>query len=208
MNFMTQGSSKAKRTFLLIAAFIFSISACENADRKKTISEIDRLKQQNKTLTEQLANAESQADQLKKQVQTLSVVTDDTQPEDIYDLQRIKIWRYTNLYDKDEDGKIESLIVYLQPVDSDGHVIKAAGNTEIQLWDLNKKEAQALLGTWKISSDEIKKLWFATVLASNYRLTFDVSELIDKYEEPLTVKVTFIDLLSGKTFTEQRTIKP
>jgi hypothetical protein len=204
---MTQGSSKVKRSFLLIT-IIFFISACENADREKPLSEIDILRQQNQNLTDQLANTEQQAQQLKKQVQTLSAVTDNTQPEDIYDLQRVKIWRYTNLYDKDEDGKMESLIVYLQPVDSDGDVIKAAGFAEVQLWDLNRDEAQALLGTWKVSSNEIKKEWYATVLASNYRLIFDVSKLIDKYEKPLTVKVTFTDILSGKILTEQKIIKP
>ncbi len=208
MNVVIQGSSKVKRSFLLLAAFIFFISACENADKKKPVSEIDRLRQQNQALTGRLANAEQQAQQLKKQVQTLSAVTDDTQPEDIYNLQKIKIWRYTNLYDKDEDGKIESLIVYLQPIDADGDVIKAAGNVEVQLWDLNREEAQALLGTWNVSSNEIKKLWYATVLASNYRLIFDISKLIDDYEKPLTVKVTFTDILSGKTLTEQRTIEP
>lgn len=208
MNVMTQGSSKVKRSFSLIAVFIFFISACENTDTKKPVSEIDRLRQQNQTLTDRLATAEQQTQQLKKQVQALSAVTDATQPEDIYDLQKIKIWRYTNLYDKDEDGKMESLIVYLQPVDADGDVIKAAGYAEVQLWDLNREEAQALLGTWKISSDEIKKEWYATVLASNYRLIFDISKIIDNYEKPLTVKVTFTDLLSGKTLTEQRTIEP
>ncbi len=204
---MTQGSSKVKRSFLLITIILF-ISACENADREKPVSEIDILRQQNQNLTDQLANAEQQAQQLKKQVQTLSAVTGNSQPEDIYDLQRVKIWRYTNLYDKDEDGKMESLIVYLQPIDSDGDVIKAAGKVEIQLWDLNRDENQALLGTWNVSSSEMKKLWFATVLASNYRLIFDVSKLIDKYEKPLTVKITFTDTLSGKTFNEQKIIEP
>lgn len=204
---MTQGSSKVKRSFLLIT-IIFFISACENANREKPVSEIDILRQQNQNLTDQLANAEQQAQQLKKQVQTLSAVTGNSQPEDIYDLQRVKIWRYTNLYDKDEDGKMESLIVYLQPVDSDGDVIKAAGRVEVQLWDLNRDEAQALLGTWNVNSSEMKKKWFATVIASNYRLIFDVSKLIDKYEKPLTVKVTFTDILSGKTFNEQKIIEP
>ncbi len=208
MNVMTQGSSKVKRSFLLIALFILFISACQNDVRQKPVSETDRLRQQNQTLTDRLANTEQQVQQLKKQVQTLSAVTDDTQPEDIYDLQKIRIWRYTNLYDKDEDGKLESLIVYLQPVDSDGDVIKAAGRVEVQLWDLNRDEAHALLATWNVSPDEIKKEWYATVLASNYRLIFDISKLIDKYEKPLTVKVKFTDILSGKTFTEQRTIEP
>jgi len=208
MNVMTQGSSKVKRSFLLIALFILFISACQNDVRQKPVSETDRLRQQNQTLTDRLANTEQQVQQLKKQVQTLSAVTDDTQPEDIYDLQKIRIWRYTNLYDKDEDGKLESLIVYLQPVDSDGDVIKAAGRVEVQLWDLNRDEAHALLATWNVSPDEIKKEWYATVLASNYRLIFDISKLINKYEKPLTVKVKFTDILSGKTFTEQRTIEP
>ncbi|GAH67953.1 unnamed protein product, partial [marine sediment metagenome] len=55
---------------------------------------------------------------------------------------------------------------------------------------------------------ELKKLWFATLITINYRLTFDVADKITGDEEALTVKVTFTDYLTGKVFTEQKVIKP
>ena len=112
------------------------------------------------------------------------------------------------LYDKNNDSKKESLIVYLQPVDKNGDIIKAAGSVDIQLWDLNSNEDNALMGSWQVRLEELRKLWFATIVTINYRLTFDVSNMIEEYNQPLVVKMTFTDYLSGRTFTEQKVIKP
>jgi len=78
----------------------------------------------------------------------------------------------------------------------------------VQLWDLNRQDGQALLGQWHIEPNELKKLWFATLITINYRLTFDVADKIEDAEGPLTVKVAFTDYLSGRVFNEQRVIKP
>ena len=78
----------------------------------------------------------------------------------------------------------------------------------VELWELNKDAAQALLGRWRVEPAELKKLWSATMLTINYRLSFDVADKIDRFEEPLIVKVTFTDYLTGKVFKEQKIIKP
>jgi len=78
---------------------------------------------------------------------------------------------------------------------------------DVQLWDLNKTNGQALLGQWKVEPDELKKLWFATLVTINYRLTFDVTDIVESLEEQLTVKVTFTDYMTGKVFKEQKVIK-
>jgi hypothetical protein len=83
-----------------------------------------------------------------------------------------------------------------------------AGSVDVQLWDLNKKGSEALLGQWQVKRSELKKLWFATLITINYRLTFDVGDKVEKFDEPLTVKVTFTDYLTGKVFKEQKVIKP
>jgi hypothetical protein len=98
--------------------------------------------------------------------------------------------------------------VYVVPVDETGDDIKAAGAADVQLWDLNKKESEALLGQWQIEPNELKKLWLDSFLGGSYRLVFDVSQIVTKVEKPLTVKVNFTDYLSGKTFTEEFVIKP
>jgi len=79
---------------------------------------------------------------------------------------------------------------------------------EVQLWDLSKSDSQALLGQWHVKADELKQNWFSTLIKGNYRLMFDVADKVENFEEPLTVKATFTDYLTGKVFKEQRVIKP
>jgi len=195
-----------------VLCLLYFAAGCEKTDSKKpTLTQQVHLLEQEKTqLTHQVKQSEAENEQLKKQIQVLSGLEAGVMPEDIYRLKRIKITRYTNFYDKDKDkdGKKEKLIVYIQPLDTNGDIIKAAGAVDVQLWDLNKAGGEALLGQWTVKPDELKKLWFATVLIINYRLTFDVADIVDKFDEPLTVKVTFTDHLSGKVFKEQKVIKP
>jgi hypothetical protein len=127
--------------------------------------------------------------------------------EYLQSLERIKIGRRTNLYDKDEDGKNEKLIVYLQPTDRQGDTIKAPGSVDVQLWDLSRQPKDALLGKWHVEASEVNKLWFATMVSSNYRLMFDISEMIDSIKQPLTLRVTFVDHLSGRVFKEEKVIR-
>lgn len=190
------------------------IAGCESAGSPETsLSEqIENLRQEKFQLTRQLEQTQTENEQFKKRLHVLSGLPDEVKPESIYRLKRIKITQYTNLYDKDKDGTKEKLIVYIQPIDQDGDIIKAAGAVDVQLWDLNSPQAnQAMLGQWHVEANELRKLWFATLITINYRLTFDVADKIDKFESAaggLTVKVTFTDHLTGRVFKEQIVIKP
>jgi hypothetical protein len=170
--------------------------------------ELDTLRLEKTDLARQVEKANAQNQKLQKQMQILAGLKENIKPEKIYDLQNVKIGRYTNLFDKDKDGKEEKLIVYLQPIDDEGDVIKAAGKVDVELWDLSKKSENAKIGQWRVEPDELKKLWFATVVTINYRLTFDISDKVDKFETPLTVKITFTDYLTGKVFKHQKVITP
>ncbi len=194
---------------ILVGCLLAVGAGCENGGSKSPLAEkVDTLRREKKQLARQIKQSEKEAEQLRRQIETLSGLGPDIRLENLYDLQQIKITKYTNLYDKDRDGQKEKLIVYIQPIDEEGDIVKASGTVDVQLWDLNKKAGEALLGQWRVEPDELKKLWFATILIINYRLTFDVADKIDKFDEPLTVKVTFTDYLSGKVFKEQKVIKP
>jgi len=196
-------------TTILVGCLLVIAAGCENAgSRASTAKEIQMLKQEKPQLTRQIEQSKSETERLKEHIQVLSALSPEAKLEYFDRLWRIRITGYTNLYDKDKDGRKEKLIVYIQPIDRDGDIIKAAGAVDVQLWDLNKEQGQALLGQWHVAPNELKKLWLAKFLTTNYRLTFDVADKIDEYEEPLTVKVTFTDYLTGKVFKEQKVIKP
>jgi outer membrane murein-binding lipoprotein Lpp len=197
-----------KKVFFALLLLLLSLAGCQKEKTENAASQIEKLKTQNGDLAVKLQQSQKESEQLKKQIQALRNFGENFKPEDIYNLQKINITRYTNLYDNDDDGKKETLLVYIQPMDEYGDVVKATGLVEVQLWDLDRKEGQSLLGQWRVSPAELKKLWFATLITVNYRLSFNIAALVEKFDHSLTVKVKFTDYLSGKTFEEQKVIKP
>jgi len=207
----TKPDAKCYKLYAIFAAYLLTLTTgCEEANKKSPLAEqIQQLKQEKTELTRQIERSENENEQLQKQILVLSGLPEEAKAENLYRLQRIKITRYTNFYDKDKDGEKEKLIVYIQPLDEEGDIVKATGAVDVQLWDLNSSEAnQALLGQWHVTPDQLKKLWFATLITINYRLTFDVAGKVNDFDQPLTVKVTFTDYLTGRVFKEQRVIKP
>jgi hypothetical protein len=197
-------------SFCILFSIFFPLAAgCENGSKKSTLAkEIISLKEEKAELKNQIEQSKSENEQLKNQVRVLSELPSKVRLEDLYNLQKIIITRYTNIYEKDEDGKKEELIVYIQPIDEQGDIVKATGAVDVELWDLNREQSQALLGRWNVPPDKLKKLWCATLVTINYRLPFDVSGKLTGDEKELVVKVTFTDYPSGKVFKEQKIIRP
>jgi len=202
-------NAKCNMFFTFLVGFWLAFATgCDNTGKLTPAQEIKLLRQEKTQLQNQFEQSKSDNEQLKQQVQVLADLPSEARTEHLYQLQKIKVTRYTGFYDKDEDGKKEKLIVYIQPIDEQGDIVKATGAVDVQLWDLNRPSNEALLGQWRVEADELKKNWFATLVIINYRLIFDVADIIETLQEPLTVKVTFTDYLSGKVFKEQKVIKP
>jgi len=189
---------------ILAGGLLILAAGCQSPLEK----EVKALKGETKQLQSQVEQAKSENEELKKHIQTLLGIKPETRLEDLYSVKQVGLGRYTGFYDKNKTGRNDTLIVYVQPVDDKGDAIKASGSVDVQLWDLNKKENESLLGEWRIGQEELKELWIGTLMSYNYRLTFDVAGLIEGLKDPLTVRVSFTDYISGKVFTEQKVVKP
>jgi len=200
-------------TFIILLLCFYILmhfaGGCENAGKGKIplAEQIEKLNEEKTQLQAQIEQAKAENEKLKERLHVLSSLPEKVKGENLYNLQSVRIGRYTNFYDEDKDGKKEKLIVYIQPIDTDGDIIKVAGAVEVQLWDLSKEKEQALLAEWHVGPNQLKKLWFATLM-THYKLTFDVADKIGEFKDPLTVKVTFTDYLTGKVFQEQKVITP
>ena len=186
------------------------IAGCGDSYTEPPLQEkVDFLTLQQKDLENRLEQSNAENEKLKKQVQTLSALPENLKGQNIYSLRDVNIGKYTGFFDKDKDGTTESLVVYIEPIDEQGDVIKAAADIEVELWDLNKPDGEALIAKWPaVKPDELKKLWFVGLVKVNYRLMFDIKDKVESFDEPLTVKVTFTDYLSGKVFKKQKVIEP
>ncbi len=193
-----------------VLCYLAFIAGCSDAYIESSLQErVETLTIQQKQLESQLEQSTAENEQLQKQIHTLSGLPEQLKGKNLYSVQNIEIGKYTGFFDKDKDGRKEKLIVYIEPIDEQGDVIKAAADIEVELWDLSKTDGGALLAKWPpVKPDELKNLWFASMLKDNYRLTFDITDKVESFDEPLTVTVTFTDYLSGKVFKKQKVINP
>jgi len=204
------GEAKVRaRLFFLSTSLLFIAGCAGDNYAKKLENKNAQLERDNRQLQKDIEAVKARNQQLTNQAKSLAELSPELRIDSLYDLQSVKLTRYTNFYDRDKDGRKEKLIVYIQPIDSEGDIIKASGTVEVELWDLNNgTDSGAMLGKWQVSPDELKKMWFATIVTSNYRLVFDITGVVESFDKPLTVKATFTDYVSGKVFTEQHVIKP
>lgn len=191
-----------------VPALLLLVAGCGIGSERKSPAEIQvgRLQEENAALTGEIQQYRAEIELLRGQIQALSALPPDERGNP-YELTTVRLARITNFFDKSGDGIREKLIVYLQPVDTEGDIVKAAGTVQVQLWNLSRPNGEALLGQWEVQPPELRKLWFDS-FTTGYRLTFDRPESLEVLSEPLTLRVTFIDYLTGRSFRAQHVINP
>ena len=206
---MKNKTAKPSIIYFLLVGILLALTGCAGSKVKTTSpDQVQQLQKEIKNLNSEREKLQAENKSLQDQLKVLHALPKDVKLENLYRPQKIKVTKYTGFYDKDKDGERETLIVYIKPYDENGDPIKAIGAADIQLWDLNRKDGSAMIGEWHIKPEDLKKLWFSSVMAANYRLTFNMEEQIENLDRPLTVKVTFTDYLFGKVFKEQKVIEP
>ena len=194
-------------TVIGLAPCFFAGCGIGSGRKKPNEIKVQRIEREKTELMRDLQQAKAENEQLAEQIKALSAIPADKRVNP-YKITSISITRYSNFYDKDGDGKREKFIVYFTPVDPEGDAFKAAGTANVQLWDLNNLNGQALISQWQVEPDQLRGMWYDTMVSASYRLTFDTPAELDVLANPLTVKVTFTDYLTGEVFRDQQPIDP
>jgi len=195
---------------LCSSALLYLTAGCQDSagPENPLTKQVETLTRDKREMMRQIEQLESKNKDLRIQINTLHGFTNNVSFKDLYEVKSIKITKHTNLFDKDKDGKKETLIVYIQPIDQDGDIIKAPADVHVQLLDLDKDRDPVVLGKWHVTPAQLRKLWVDALIKTNYRLTFDIAGKVPDPDKTLTVMLTFTDYLTGKVFEEQKLIKP
>ena len=199
---------------LCLCGFLFFAGCQEKAKtpKSKGSKQLVGVKSEQSEVTLKRENEKLKAEnkQLKEQLETLMGIDKPARLEAVSAVSSIELTNRCGIYDKDSNdtGKKKTLVVYLRPIDDMGDCFKAAGAVKIELWNLNAKPAEALLSSWLIEPEKLKKRWSGSLLTSYYKLQFDVSSILGSKEKELTLKAEFTDYLTGKILRAQRVIKP
>ncbi len=195
-----------QRLFVTVLV-VCAACGCQEQSQTSLWDQIKDLGEEKVTLREQNEKLQSENKQLKGQVKTLSGLGPEVRLEAFAAIKKIEIGKRSGLFDKDDDGIKEKLIVYVRPSDDTGDTVKIPGTITVQLWNLNNESDEAMLASWKLEPEEIKMLWAGTFMTNYYRLTFDIAEIPAGQGQELTVKVRFVDYVTGKTLTAQKVIQ-
>lgn len=186
--------------------FIFPFAGCEEPAKKSKSQTLkqDKPVPSESTLGRQNTALKAENEGLKRQLETLMGINKPVRIEAISAVLSIELTDRCGIYDKDGDGKKETLVVYLRAVDDMGDCIKASGAVKIELWDLDTKPQDALLKSWQIGPEELKKSWSGSLLTSYYKLKLDAGAIAAGNKQELTVRAEFTDYLTGKILKAQQ----
>ena len=196
---------KRRIEIVIMIALGITLTGCGGGKQHQT-DLLSECEQENTTLSAQVQTLKSENTELTEQVNTLSKLDARTRLESLDTLKKICIGKHSGFYDKNEDGKNETLVVYLEPLDTVQDFVKAIGAVKIELWDLDEISEKAKLSEWTLKPSDLHKTWGGTIFHSYYRIKLPLEDIPLENEE-YTVKVTFTDYLSGKVLTDQKVLK-
>jgi hypothetical protein len=193
---------KAIAGCITIVAAAILLAGCSDYSKAydEASSKLVEAQKQNQALQKNVDQLKEANLQCQQQVMSLQGLTPEQRKEAVPSIVEIKVDKRSGIYPSNKD-KTE-LVIYVRPIDDTGDAIKAAGPIHVELWDLGSVPADALLNKWDVPALQIKDKWSGALLAGFYRLAFEVPKDYATRKN-LTLKVTFTDLLTGRSFTSQ-----
>jgi len=167
-------------------------------------------------LRKQIDTLQSQVDQLKRQhdadVATIAgmkgATTVPSLPEDrlsqLYTVHGLKFGRLVGGWDADVNTPgDEGLKISVVPTDDDGQQLKAAGSFEVDAFDLAKAHDNRV-GHWTFDVQQARDAWLGAAMMYSYVLKCPWQTVPE--HDQLTIRVIFIDALTGRRFSAEREV--
>ena len=190
---------------LLILAIAATLAGCGGPDRVNIAlrKEIQELAAQVDQLQALLRARDAQILVLERSATTVPVLPKE-RLDALFTVHGLEISRLSHATDADPASPgDERLTIYVDPLDAAGDTLKAAGTFVIEAFDLNQP-ASPLVARCTYTPEQSKKAWVSVILKS---FAFECKWDRPPTSDQVTVKVTFTDELTRRTFTAQKVIK-
>jgi hypothetical protein len=171
-----------------------TLMACQN--------ENIALSDQNARLTKELTQAKQTEQKQTEQIENLARLGPG-RLENLTRAEKIELDRQTGGYDENGDKFDDGIAVYLSPRDAGNHIIKAAGELRIRLYELHREPK--LIGECFLDAKTLNSKWVARFLANHYSVRCPFTK--KPTDRNITVQVEFVELLTGKPFVAQKLVE-
>jgi hypothetical protein len=198
---------RAKAVLCLLAA-ASGLTGCTPQDGARELelrNQRDAAVRRAGQLTEQVETLSTELRHKDRQIATLRGL-EGVDVEKLYTTRRIELGRFTGGIDTDGKPGHDAIRVFLTPIDREESPLKRAGSVTVQLYDLAADEDATLLAEFDYPPDKAGKHFASGLMVYHY--SFDCPLPGDRPldNDKLTVRVTFTELLTGRTVDAQKVV--
>lgn len=190
---------------LALATAISVLAGCE-AGRTEAFLEAQReaqaLREQVNQLETQLTAEQQTVRGLQKRLATMRGMEPDLLDQLITPV-RIELAGQSGTYTTPGAPEDTGIVLYVQPMDEDGHVIKAAGSFLVTLLDLSDPSNPSAVATYEFDVPTTRELWFGRFLTNHFTLRCPWPPSGPPPIDEITARIEFTVLLTGQVLIAQ-----
>jgi hypothetical protein len=157
---------------------------------------VQSLEEKNDGLQQQLTEQRATITNLREQVNRLRGIEGDRFEQLIYP-EKIVLERMSGGYDRDGQPGDDGLVLFIQPIDRDGHVIKAAGELNATLLDMHEPASPVVIASYEFDANKTRELWYGKLLTNHWTVRCPWPPNGPPSQPEVTVEIQFTDLLTG-----------
>ncbi len=124
-------------------------------------------------------------------------------PSEPYPVRSLRLGRGTRGKPSDAVGGDDALEVMVEPVDTDGQVIKAPGRLHVEVQEVSTEGIKSLLATYDIPADQLRRNWQSGLFNTGYKLTLGWKAWPSLEKLRITARFEMID---GRIFEADKDI--
>jgi hypothetical protein len=172
----------------------------------KVERELLDVKEQVRKLQEQVA-ARDQALQILNSREARGFNLTPKELEELVVPVKIELERLSGGYDVDGEPGDDGLVLFVQPIDRDGDVVKAAGSIKVTLLDLANPPDQYLLGEYDFDVPTTRRLWEGRLWTNHFAVHCPWYKGKPPAHDMITARVEFLVLLTKQKLETQAVFK-
>ena len=163
--------------------------------------------EQNKRLENELAEQQQSMRTVQSQLARLQGLSSEEKLDQLVTPVRLELEGLSGAYDTDGNAGDDGFLLFIRPIDRDGHVIKAAGTLRVNILDPLNPPNRNVVAEYYFDVPTTRELWYGRLWTQHFtvRCPWPTGQI--PMHDELTVHVTFIDLLTGRTLTTQQACK-
>ncbi len=186
---------------------LLALSLAAACGPRNFLNENDQLRAERLELQRQLEQLNTQIENLMAEKaalrQQLETAPAPLPGAEVPTLSRVQFGRYSGPMDDDGDGRDDLIRVYVQTLDQHGRMMPAAGRAALQAVVIPDQKPPFVLAQRTFNPPEFEKAYRSGFTGTHYTLELPLPEDVPENVKQLTVKLTFVEHLTGVELSAQ-----